>query len=152
MTVRELFKEAFKRQDDTLVYGLLDLLRRGVVDGEMDELNIPFEAMNNEAIRAMKETNELGFHHVHVYAITAHQTLWLLIAADSKEAAVQKAREIGGPPSKVACCSLDYVVERNGRAVTMRQMIAECASFPALVGVMEVKQQESLMFRLGGLD
>lgn len=140
MTVRELFKEAFKRQDDTLVYGLLDLLRRGVVDAETDESDIPFEAMNNEAIRAMKEGNALGFCPVHVYAITAHQTLWLLIAAQSKEAAVQKAREIGDPPSKVACCSLDYVMERNGRPVTMREMIAECTSFPALVGVVDVKK------------
>ncbi len=98
MTIRSLFKEAFKRQEDTLVYGLLDLLRRGVVHAETGENNIPFEAMDNEAIREMKKQNELGFVPVRVYAITSNRTLWLLIAAESREEAIQKACGLGEPP------------------------------------------------------
>ncbi|MET1029863.1 hypothetical protein [Domibacillus tundrae] len=90
MNVRALFKEAFKKQEDTLVYGLMDLVRRGVVGVETDELDVPFEAMDNDAIREMKETNALGFLPVHMYAVTANRALWLLIAADSKERALQK--------------------------------------------------------------
>ncbi|WP_046173526.1 hypothetical protein [Domibacillus indicus] len=138
MNVRALFKEAFRRQDDTLVYGLLDLLRRGVVDGKTDEKAIPFEKMDNNAIGEMKSRNALGFRPVHVYAVTSNRTLWLLIAAASKEQALQKASEHGGPPGYVARCRPDYAVERNGRAVTAEEMISECGSFPALVGVIHV--------------
>ncbi|MCI2254792.1 hypothetical protein L2D08_10490 [Domibacillus sp. PGB-M46] len=98
VTIRSLFKEAFKRQEDTLVYGLLDLLRRGVVHAETSENRIPFEAMDNEAIREMKKQNELGFVPVRVYATTSNRTLWLLIAAESRERAIQKACGLGEPP------------------------------------------------------
>ncbi|MCI2254793.1 hypothetical protein L2D08_10495 [Domibacillus sp. PGB-M46] len=49
-------------------------------------------------------------------------------------------------PSVVACCSSGYMVERNGRAVTMGDMIAECESFPALVGVVDVNKPPSSTF------
>ncbi|WP_050180610.1 hypothetical protein [Domibacillus robiginosus] len=143
MTIRDLFKKAFGEQEDTLVYGLLDLLQRGVVDMEMDEESIPFEEMDNDAIRQMKGRNALGFQPAFVYAITANRTLWLLVAAHTKEQAIQRARqELKETICAVACCSPGYTVERNGRAITMRDMLRECESLPALVGVVDVKKEK----------
>lgn len=134
-TVKSLYEDSLYYEESTLAHYIMHLLQEGKAELDDDISKLKFEEADQEKVREMIRSNQLGFSKIKVFALKYSKRAFAFVFAKSEDEATEYFKQTF--KKKVLSCyelSLDTPMARGNRILNFREMRKEHNEFPVLAG------------------
>jgi len=143
MTARELLEAAIEQEEISLVYCLVYLFRKGLI--QENDRNIDFSRVVNQEVARLIEENPLGIRKIRIYCLRRNRKRYEFIFAENEQEAAAHFRELfHTEPLNIHEYPLDFEMLEGKRVTSFREMRKRFNTFPAYLGYYE-KQYEVII-------
>jgi len=135
MRVKDLFHLSITYEESALAHYIYHLLEEEKITLEDDAEKLDFAKADHTKVAEMIENNLLGFHHIHLFALSATKGKYFFIFARNEEEAIRHfTKTFQRKPRTCKRVLLDHEVMRGNEVVTFRTLRKEYTKFPVIIG------------------